>query len=236
MNPNSKLGPCGNEDCDKCDPRPRWKISRHRLQHLTYTREIKAVTAEAAMQIFEEGTEWPSQYDDNYGAVVQLDAPVTEKLPPDEYHLTECCYHDLSADSLSMSGPDTLGDEKVLVLGTESPIPVSALAQKANETDPQPKGVQPGAIVSLLDEIQGPIGARHLSRTIDRLETALERMLEAMPEFGGGGPLVDQLGEEMAFLRAAAREACCLAGVPWTSTFEQERWKRWIRGPAQVST
>jgi hypothetical protein len=63
-------------------------------------REIKAATAEEAMQIFEEGTAWPSQYDDNYGAVVQLEAPVTEKLPPDEYHLTECCFHNISTDSI----------------------------------------------------------------------------------------------------------------------------------------
>jgi hypothetical protein len=247
MKPDSKSGPCGNEDCDKCDPRPRWKISRHRLQHLTYTREIKAATAEEAMQIFEEGTAWPSQYDDNYGAVVQLDVPVTEKLPPDEYHLTECCYHNLSTDSIPVSGPDTSGDEKVPALGTESAFPVSSPAQKAKVIDPHPQGVRSGPVVSLpdkiqprvvslLDEIQGPIGAGHLPRTIDRLEMALERMLEAMPEFEGGGPLVDQLGEEMAFLRAAAREACRLAGVTWASTFEQERLKRWIRGPARVST
>jgi hypothetical protein len=199
------------------------------------------------MQIFEEGTAWPSQYDDNYGAVVQLDVPVTEKLPPDEYHLTECCYHNLSTDSIPVSGPDTSGDEKVPALGTESAFPVSSPAQKAKVIDPHPQGVRSGPVVSLpdkiqprvvslLDEIQGPIGAGHLPRTIDRLEMALERMLEAMPEFEGGGPLVDQLGEEMAFLRAAAREACRLAGVTWASTFEQERLKRWIRGPARVST
>ena len=36
----SPIDPCGNEDCGKCDPRPRWKISQHRVQHLTYTRKI----------------------------------------------------------------------------------------------------------------------------------------------------------------------------------------------------
>lgn len=95
----SPIDPCGNEDCDKCDPRPRWKISQHRVQHLTYTRKIKAGSAEEAMQIFEAGTAWPSQYDDDYGAVIQRDEPLTERLPPDEYHLTECCYHDLAASS-----------------------------------------------------------------------------------------------------------------------------------------
>lgn len=89
------LDPCGNEDCDKCDPRPRWKVSAHRIQHLTYTRKIKAASAAEALRIFEEGTAWPTQYDDAYGEIVQQDAPVAAPLPPDEYHLTECCYHDL---------------------------------------------------------------------------------------------------------------------------------------------
>ena len=96
----------------------------------------------------------------------------------------------------------------------------------AERTATSPRSEAP---ISLLDEIQGPISAKHLPRTIDRLESALERMLAAMPEFEGGGPLVDQLGEEMAFLRAAARETCRQAGVAWTSKFEQERWQRWIR-------
>lgn len=93
----------------------------------------------------------------------------------------------------------------------------------------QPQDARPDAINSLLDEIQGPIGAEHLPRTVDRLEIALERMLEAMPEFDGGGLLVEQLGEEMAFLRVAAREACRRADIAWTSKIEQERWLRWIR-------
>lgn len=94
----------------------------------------------------------------------------------------------------------------------------------------QPRGPRPDAVVPLLDEIQGAIRSEHLPRTVDRLNSALERMLEAMPEFEGGGGLVDQLGEEMACLRDAAREACRQAGVPWTSKFEQERWLRWLRG------
>jgi len=93
--PNSVSGPCGNKDCDRCYPLPRWKISEHRIQHLTYTRKIKAASAEEAMRIFEAGTAWPSSYDDDYGEVVQQDEPVVELLPPDDYHLTECCY-DLS--------------------------------------------------------------------------------------------------------------------------------------------
>jgi hypothetical protein len=103
----TKADPCGNEDCDKCDPRPRWKISQHRLQHITYTRKIKAADVEKVRQLFETGTAWPSQYDDTYGTVVQLDEPVLELLPPDEYHLTECCYHDLPSDpKLSSRGTE----------------------------------------------------------------------------------------------------------------------------------
>ena len=103
----SPMDPCGNEDCDKCDPRPRWKISQHRVQHLTYTRKIKAGSAEEAMQIFEAGTAWPSQYDDDYGAVIQRDEPLTERLPPDEYHLTECCFHDLVTSSPGEAGSES---------------------------------------------------------------------------------------------------------------------------------
>ena len=87
--------PCGNESCDRCYPLPRWKISRHRVQHITYEREIKAATLEEAMAIFEAGTAHPSSYDDLYGEIIQRDDPVAEQLPPNEYYLTEVCYHDL---------------------------------------------------------------------------------------------------------------------------------------------
>jgi hypothetical protein len=74
---------------------PRWKISKHRVQHITYEREIKAATQEEAMRIFEAGTAWPSSYDDRYGKVVQQNVAVVEQLPPSQYHLEECCWHDL---------------------------------------------------------------------------------------------------------------------------------------------
>lgn len=88
--------PCGNEDgCDKCYPLPRWEIREHRVQHITYTREIKAATKEEALRIFEAGTGWPSSYDDRYGEIVQQDEAVAEQLSLSEYHLKDCCYHDL---------------------------------------------------------------------------------------------------------------------------------------------
>ena len=92
---NAIKEPCNNEDCDKCYPMPRWKVSQHRIQHITYQREIKAASAEEAVRIFEEGTAWPSSYDESGGEAVQQDEVKTEKMPPDDYHLTKVCYHDL---------------------------------------------------------------------------------------------------------------------------------------------
>lgn len=98
--------PCGNEDCDKCDPRPRWRVTEHRIQHITYKREIKAATREEAMQIFEAGTAWPSSYDDSYGEIVQQDEPVIVQITGEgdddqsdidarklKYHREECCWN-----------------------------------------------------------------------------------------------------------------------------------------------
>lgn len=78
---------CENDDCDKCDPRPRWIVSAHRIQHITYEREIKAATREEALQIFEGGTAHPSSYDDRYGEVVQQDETVVMQMTDeDELH------------------------------------------------------------------------------------------------------------------------------------------------------
>jgi exonuclease VII small subunit len=95
--------------------------------------------------------------------------------------------------------------------------------------DPQATRSPANGTPPLLDEIQGPILAEHLPRTIDRIESAIARLLETMPEFKGGGTLIEKLGEEMACLRFAAREACREAKVPWTSKFEEERWRRWTQ-------
>lgn len=97
---NKPTEPCGNSDCDRCDPKPRWRITEHRVQHITYEREIKAATREEAMQIFEQGTAWPSSYDDRYGEIVQQDDPVVAQITDEadlRYYREECCYHDLPA-------------------------------------------------------------------------------------------------------------------------------------------
>ena len=91
--------PCGNADCDKCVPKPRWRIAQHRIQHITYAREIKAATAEEALKIFDGGTAWPSSYDDRYGEIVQQDEPMIEQITGGDlaYYREECCFHDLPA-------------------------------------------------------------------------------------------------------------------------------------------
>src|SRR4029077_14941556 len=98
------------------------------------------------------------------------------------------------------------------------------------QTINQPASLSPIPIRSLLDEIQGPIRAEHLPRALDRLEDTLGRILHAMPELEDGGPLREQPGEEMAFLRLAAREACRQSNIRWISKFERSLWGRWIRG------
>jgi hypothetical protein len=96
--------PCGNDDCDKCDRKPRWRIAAHRVQHITYEREIKADTAEEALAIFESGTAWPTSYDDRYGEIIQQDEPVISRITDKDnfsdanmlaYYREKCCYHDL---------------------------------------------------------------------------------------------------------------------------------------------
>lgn len=49
------IEPCGNDDCDKCDRRPRWKVSQPRVQRLTHERTIKAVSEEEALRVYDAG-------------------------------------------------------------------------------------------------------------------------------------------------------------------------------------
>jgi hypothetical protein len=82
----------------------------------------------------------------------------------------------------------------------------------------------PSIAGSLLDEVDGPIVAEQLPRALDRLEIVLMEFLDAMPEFDGGSPFVEQLGTEMAGVRDAAREMCRRVGIPWKSRLEEQRW------------
>lgn len=106
--------PCGNDECDKCDPKPRWRISAHRIQHITYEREIKAATLEEALAIFEGGTAWPTSYDDRYGEIIQQDDPVVTQITAETgnndkslltYYREECCFHDLPSRQAASEKP-----------------------------------------------------------------------------------------------------------------------------------
>jgi hypothetical protein len=88
----AKIDPCGNEDCDKCYPLPRFKISTERVQRLFYERTIKAANEAEALAIYAEGTAWPSSYDDRSGEVLEQKDPIVTIEEP----LTEIyCYHNL---------------------------------------------------------------------------------------------------------------------------------------------
>jgi hypothetical protein len=120
-------------------------------------------------------------------------------------------------------------DAAELVNWVLSPEGRTALARREIAVVIPPNPRQPDqAPHSLLDKIEGPIRAEHLPRTIDRLETILRKMLKTMPDFDEGLPLAERLGTEMASLREAAREACRLAQIPWSSTCESARMERWI--------
>lgn len=94
----SDKGPCGNGRCDTCYPIPHWEISEHRIQHIIYNRKIKAATQEEALKIYEEGTAWPSSYDDIYGEIIQKDPVNIEKLPPSKFPDINC-WHKVREDS-----------------------------------------------------------------------------------------------------------------------------------------
>lgn len=95
-----KKEPCGNEECDLCNPLPRYKVSTERVQRLFHERTIKAATPEDALRIYNEGTAWPSSYDDRSGeilekhpTVVALEEPLEEPL---RSQINESrCYHNL---------------------------------------------------------------------------------------------------------------------------------------------
>lgn len=56
--------PCSNPDCDLCHPLPWFKVSTITVRRIVHEREIKAATPEEALRIYNEGTGWPSSYDE----------------------------------------------------------------------------------------------------------------------------------------------------------------------------
>ena len=88
-----KTEPCGNDDCDLCDPLPRWKVSTETVRRTVHEREIKAATMEEALAIYAQGTSWPSEYDEQTVETLSEDPPkVTGVLPRREKWR---CWHSL---------------------------------------------------------------------------------------------------------------------------------------------
>ena len=77
--------PCGNEECVKCYPWPWRVISTERVQRLWHEREIKAPNEAEALRIYNEGTSWPSSYDDRGGEILEIHAPVVSVIEKRRY-------------------------------------------------------------------------------------------------------------------------------------------------------
>jgi hypothetical protein len=77
--------PCGNENCDSCYPTPRFKVSIERVQRIFYERTIKAKDAEEALHIVEQGTAWPTSYDDRGDEILEIKEPVVTVEDPPEF-------------------------------------------------------------------------------------------------------------------------------------------------------
>ena len=92
--------PCGNEDCDACYPLPRWTVTRVTVRRIKHEREIKASTPEDALRMYEEGTAWPSEYDERTLDVLERGEPEAVQVTDErslKFHREGVCYHRLSA-------------------------------------------------------------------------------------------------------------------------------------------
>lgn len=118
--------PCGNEDCDKCYPIPRYVVATERVSRLRHVRTIKAATPEEARRIYDEGTAWPSSYEDDELAVLERGDPiVTVAEPRGDRHVEIVCYHNLPfCRSAAAPGLDVEAD------------PVDAVGPAVEATDP----------------------------------------------------------------------------------------------------
>lgn len=85
--------PCGNEECDRCYPIPRWKVSTERVARVIHAREIKAESRVEALRIYREGTAHPSSYDDNEVEILEQREPKIERMAPPTF--SDTCWHDL---------------------------------------------------------------------------------------------------------------------------------------------
>lgn len=98
-----KVDPCGNEDCDACYPLPRWKVRTESVRRVVHERRIKAASAEAALAIYNEGTAWPSSYDDIDVEYLEEKPTQIEQLPATKraYYLQYVCWNrpDMAAET-----------------------------------------------------------------------------------------------------------------------------------------
>lgn len=97
--PDCPCEPCGNEDCDACYPLPRWTVRTVTVRRIAHEREIKAATRDEALRIYEQGTAWPSSYDESDLEVLEEHAPSVAQVTDEEkleFHRTWNCHHRLT--------------------------------------------------------------------------------------------------------------------------------------------
>lgn len=95
---DEKQKPCENPDCDACHPAPRWKVATTTVRRIVHERALKAATAEEVLREYEEGTAWPSSYDERTVEVLEQGTPVVTQITDAhvlEFHRTHNCYHRL---------------------------------------------------------------------------------------------------------------------------------------------
>lgn len=97
--------PCLNEECDRCYPQTRFVVRTDSIRRTRHERVIKAATAEEALAIYNEGTEWPSSYDEQTIEIVEDPPQVLTHVDAYPHHeeqrrhwLEDCCYRLLQAD------------------------------------------------------------------------------------------------------------------------------------------
>lgn len=85
---------CNNENCDRCHPMPRWQVSTTYVVRRKHEREFKVATPEEALQLYANGTAWPSDYDTCDLEVLEpgepMVAPVTDEAHLRFYREEEC--------------------------------------------------------------------------------------------------------------------------------------------------
>lgn len=71
--------PCGNEECDRCYPQPRFIVRTETVRRMRHERTIKANSADEAIAIYNEGTAWPSSYDEHTLATIEQGQPTAAR-------------------------------------------------------------------------------------------------------------------------------------------------------------